>query len=85
MNVEERERAARNGPFIEFMVQAANQCWQVDGGSMDGFAAHLDKLIDENRSRMPMLLIEGWLRLMVSEGKELLAQAERTRSKGQIR
>jgi hypothetical protein len=83
MTVEELERAARNGPFLQFMVQAANDYWQADGGSMEGFAAHLDKLIDENRSRMPTLLIEGWLRLMLSEGKEIVAQAGRTMSKGQ--
>lgn len=48
------------------MVQAANDYWQADGGSMEGFAAHLDKLIDENRCRMPTLLIEGWSRLMLT-------------------
>jgi hypothetical protein len=57
---EDLEREARNGPFIEFMVRAANDYYGREGASLEGFEAHLNKLIDWNRSRMPKLMIEAW-------------------------
>jgi hypothetical protein len=79
---EARERAARNGPFVEFMVRAASDCWQAKDGSLEGFEAHLGKLIDWSRSQMPKLLIDVWLRLALSEGKELVARRRRSVASG---